>query len=158
MEKKLNILGETINQLGEKIALHYCKSCKENKPVEEFSKRHRGSQVGYRPLNQCKNCRSNPAKQLSNLKKIYNKPNDQYECPLCARKKNIVGYNGAFVLDHNHETGQARGWICHDCNNALARTGENPNVLQKMIEYLTIENREKYFPIEANFKHILKTK
>jgi hypothetical protein len=158
MEKKLNILGEIINPLGEGILLHYCKSCKQQKPVEEFSKRHRGSEVGYRPLNQCKQCRSKPSTQLFNLKKIYKKPDEQYTCPLCERKKEDVGYNGAFVLDHDHKTGKARGWICHDCNNALARIRENPNILQKMIKYLKMKNREKYFPIEANFKHVLSKK
>ena len=158
MEKELNILGETISPLGEEILLHYCKSCKENKPAEEFSKRHRGSKVGYRPLNQCKQCRSKPYTQLSSLKKVHKKPDEQYKCPLCKRKKEDVGYNGAFVLDHNHKTGQARGWICHDCNNALARIRENPIILKEMIEYLETKNREKYFPVEANFKHILMEK
>ena len=41
-----------------------------------------------------------------------------------------------WVLDHNHETGEFRGWICNDCNNALGKFNDDPKVLRIAIRYL----------------------
>ena len=40
------------------------------------------------------------------------------------------------VMDHNHETGDFRGVLCHNCNSALGLFGDNPDVLRKAADYL----------------------
>jgi len=40
--------------------------------------------------------------------------------------------------DHNHKTGNFRGWICFKCNVALGMVGDNISVLEKLINYLKI--------------------
>jgi Recombination endonuclease VII len=124
----------------EEAVTHYCRKCKQEKPLHEFSERHRGIFVGYKPYNQCKECEKKDNKERNKAKKYNAKPTDpDYCCPICERAIKDTGYNGEVVLDHDHKTGEFRGWICHDCNNALARTHENTKTLRNMIAYL-----EKY--------------
>jgi hypothetical protein len=40
------------------------------------------------------------------------------------------------VWDHDHATGEFRGWICSPCNTALGMVGDSREVLHKMIAYL----------------------
>lgn len=39
-------------------------------------------------------------------------------------------------FDHNHETGEFRGWICMRCNTAIGLVGENKETLLSIIKYL----------------------
>lgn len=50
-------------------------------------------------------------------------------CEICARV-------GPLDMDHCHETGMPRGWLCRRCNMGIGQLGESPAVLQKAIEYL----------------------
>ena len=42
----------------------------------------------------------------------------------------------ALHLDHDHQTGQFRGWLCHYCNTSLGRFGDNKHFLQRALDYL----------------------
>ena len=60
------------------------------------------------------------------------KPSDGL-CQFCSEK------HGGLVLDHDHDTGNFRGWICRRCNRAFAfieRLG-----LQKFANYLHQSNQ-----------------
>lgn len=37
----------------------------------------------------------------------------KYECAICRRKKTLV-------LDHDHKTNKARGYLCYTCNTRLS--------------------------------------
>ena len=50
-------------------------------------------------------------------------------CELC-------GERGHTVFDHNHGTGKFRGWLCHRCNRVLGSVKDDPNLLQKLADYL----------------------
>ena len=39
-------------------------------------------------------------------------------------------------LDHCHETGRVRGWLCHGCNTGLARFGDNVERVAAALDYL----------------------
>ena len=52
----------------------------------------------------------------------------------------ICHNSGSICFDHNHETGQFRGWICTNCNIALGYIKDNVQTLQAMIVYLQHEN------------------
>jgi hypothetical protein len=39
-------------------------------------------------------------------------------------------------IDHDHVTGEVRGLLCFRCNITLGKVGDDPDLLQKMIEYL----------------------
>ncbi len=40
------------------------------------------------------------------------------------------------VLDHDHETGEVRGFICAQCNTALGMVGDSPERLRSLAEYI----------------------
>jgi len=39
-------------------------------------------------------------------------------------------------VDHNHETGEVRALLCHNCNTAIGLIKEDTNVLASAIKYL----------------------
>ncbi len=40
-------------------------------------------------------------------------------------------------IDHCHQTGDFRGFLCKKCNSALGMLNDDPNQLQKLMEYLS---------------------
>jgi hypothetical protein len=65
------------------------------------------------------------------------KARQDYKCAICGIP-DAECYNGLH-LDHNHRTGQIRGFLCLGCNHAIGKMGDNPTLLYKAAEYL-----EKY--------------
>ena len=53
-------------------------------------------------------------------------------CEICG------GATRGIVFDHNHETGQFRGWICHPCNVILGLAKDSPEALRRLANYLEI--------------------
>jgi len=51
------------------------------------------------------------------------------ECEIC-------GKEGRICYDHDHNTGEFRGWICDRCNVALGMANENPKTLIAIAEYI----------------------
>ena len=51
-------------------------------------------------------------------------------------------------LDHDHRTGQFRGWLCHMCNLSLGKFGDGVEGLERAIVYLQHEV-EPLFPVDA---------
>jgi hypothetical protein len=43
------------------------------------------------------------------------------------------------VVDHNHTTMKVRGLLCSNCNTGIGLLGDNIDLLQAAIAYLTIE-------------------
>jgi hypothetical protein len=39
-------------------------------------------------------------------------------------------------MDHDHNTGEFRGWLCMKCNRSLGYAGDNRDRLQLLINYL----------------------
>lgn len=69
------------------------------------------------------------------MKKYGLKPKDIPDvCDLCDTK----GRNRRqeICVDHCHETGRVRGFLCHDCNIAIGKVGDDANLLRRMADYL----------------------
>ena len=43
-------------------------------------------------------------------------------------------------VDHDHETGEVRGILCFNCNQALGNVRDNPDVLRGLARYLDLHN------------------
>jgi hypothetical protein len=133
-----------------------CNKCNQNKPKSEFYKESRFTR-GYRYA--CKKCEAprfknyisqpgkkemrNETRRKWNRAKLYNFPPELYNqrlaeqensCAICGT--NTPGGRGQFHADHDHETNQPRGVLCHNCNVALGNFQDNPEILRAAIEYL----------------------
>lgn len=51
------------------------------------------------------------------------------QCECCGKEKELH-------LDHDHESGKFRGWLCTNCNTALGKLGDNIEGLLRAIHYL----------------------
>lgn len=63
------------------------------------------------------------------------KPDIFFICPIC-KKASIPGVTANLVIDHDHDTGNARTWICDSCNTGLGRFKDNIELLKEAIKYL----------------------
>lgn len=55
--------------------------------------------------------------------------NPDERCPICLRKANLV-------YDHDHATGEFRGWICSFCNTGLGYFRDSIFALGRAADYL----------------------
>jgi len=112
-----------------------CAKCKEELPITAFAKAN-----GNYPRSECRECGKKQAKIREILKEQHQKPNETYHCPVCKRGYEEIKYlgkrHGGWCLDHDHKTGQFRGWLCHDCNKALGFFKDDPILLKAAIEYI----------------------
>ena len=95
--------------------------------------------------NDCKKCKNKHDRERRALRKLYPKPKDiDYKCPICERVESDIKFTGSYGnksiwrLDHSHDTGKARGWICDCCNRGLGGQGfsESVRALKNAIKYL----------------------
>ena len=105
-----------------------CKTCCEIKSLKSFEVNMTTKSKTYYK-HTCKKCRNKQKAILAKLHKDNPKPSD-CTCPICK------GENKELVLDHNHSTGEFRGWICNDCNTAMGKLGDSHEVLARAIAYL----------------------
>lgn len=91
----------------------------------------------------CPSCLSTYHKVLGGLKKKHPIPSD-HACECCGKVEEDLtvhyGRSGnpisVWRLDHCHETGQFRGWLCANCNMGLGKFYDDPDLLNKAIQYL----------------------
>ena len=74
-------------------------------------------------------------------------------CECCGRETLLgSGCRGSgnatrLYFDHDHATGEFRGWICHACNGSLGYVRDRITHLEKLIAYL----RKQLMPGEEDF-------
>lgn len=122
---------------GEQLVTKTCIKCGEDKPLSYFATRtaDRKELITVERRNECKDCMGKERRVRRQLMKYQNKPSTDYTCPCCGRIASELNKNG-WVLDHDHKTGEFRGWLCDDCNGALGKVFDNPATLRKLAEYL----------------------
>lgn len=79
----------------------------------------------------------------SRLKRTYGISVHKYEemlcdqggsCAICEAKK--CASNNRLAVDHSHVTGAVRGLLCSNCNTALGKFQDRPELLLRAYEYL----------------------
>jgi len=111
-----------------------CKKCGSEKPMQEFPINntffHQATgEVRIIRKHTCNSCRYEQSKDRARLLKEHEKPSEA-ECPICLRTTDKL------VLDHDHDTGEFRGWLCNDCNSAVGKLNDDVGTLERAIKYL----------------------
>tara|TARA_R110000764_G_scaffold64425_1_gene135569 strand:+ start:164 stop:574 length:411 start_codon:yes stop_codon:yes gene_type:complete len=102
-----------------------CIKCNQEKPVESFAHfkdRGNGERV-------CTKCRTFLSKTAQDLRKVHAHPGKDYLCPICLKLEPLV-------LDHDHNTGEFKGWLCSRCNSALGFFEDDINYVRRALKYL----------------------
>lgn len=133
-----------------------CSRCKVQKELTEFYAA-KGSKDGHNSY--CKVCSYEKCKEwrLDNpdhdrkrsLKQRYGLTIEEWQvlvskqknlCAIClepnTQRNNKTEEVRSLHVDHNHDTGEIRGLLCHGCNAALGLVKDNVNTLVRMIDYL----------------------
>lgn len=132
---------------GDDFSEKICNRCHRLLPVSYFEKNQNAKDNKTRRRPTCRECRKDiDGKSLSSKEKqkaMQTKPYMQWwTCPIC-KKQTIPGLTSKIVLDHDHETGQVRTWICDSCNTGLGRFQEKTSILQNVINYLKQYQEER---------------
>ena len=104
-----------------------CYCCEKIKPVSHFSK-DRGR---YRHI--CKKCKVDNTRSARRAHRTA--PSKSKVCDCCGidPKERTLGI---LLMDHDHETGAFRGWICDLCNVGIGKLGDNLEGVMNAVNYL----------------------
>ena len=114
-----------------------CSKCERRLPLSSFSVSSGANFL--RP--ECKKCNNDLTKVRNRLRYKYGMPDSNYQCPICKKDETEVAgkggqRNGAWVIDHCHESETFRGWLCHSCNRSLGGFFDSVEFLKRAIIYL----------------------
>ena len=104
-----------------------CSECEEPKPLSYYAiDKAYITKVKRRP--DCKDCRKKQAILARKAKK--QAPEKPEVCDCCGKlpKK--------WQMDHCHDTGNFRGWVCLPCNRGIGMLGDRIEDVKKAHEYL----------------------
>jgi hypothetical protein len=133
-----------------------CAKCKETKSLSEYHK-DKGGYLGtayWCKVCACENSRKNHhlrkannpeyklAKKNDYIKNRYGLSLEEYEsklrtqrfCEIC--KLDLISSTDTPHLDHCHDTGKVRGFLCKHCNWGLGDFKDNETFLNSAINYL----------------------
>jgi hypothetical protein len=133
--------------------MKYCPRCQQELPVDAFgsNRSSRDGRTGY-----CRRCHHEVTRE--NAKRLYGSTRDyhlrrRYGLTSADVDAMIEAQGGTCAVcpgppqhvDHDHETGEVRGILCFNCNQALGNVRDNSMVLRGLARYL-----EKHRPLVAD--------
>lgn len=143
---KADIEAFEIKNTGDRCKYKVCDRCYKYLETETHFENNRIKKdniITKRPS--CKECRkikngvSIPRKQRIEWKKTRPVDGSLFACPIC-QKRTIVGISKV-VLDHNHSTGNVRGWLCESCNTGIGRFDDQIEIIRHAIDWLNKTNK-----------------
>jgi hypothetical protein len=129
-----------VRKTGDGFRKKICNVCHKLKKTTDFAKNQNAKNNRSVRRPSCKDCRIKMegirVSRGERLKWLKKKPaNEPFECPICG-KRTIAGITSKVVLEHDHRTGKAGGWICDSCNTGLGRFKDDIELLKRAIEFL----------------------
>lgn len=67
------------------------------------------------------------------------KKEQDYKCKICGQEGFCIGnknHTEKLVVDHDHESGQVRDLLCHNCNRALGLLQDSVIIADSALQYL----------------------
>jgi len=108
-----------------------CTKCGLLKPLEAFGP-HKCGALGLNP--KCRECcRKDSLKYTKDDREGKAARPRPTHCE-CCREPNTT--RRALHWDHDHVTGEFRGWLCHHCNIALGAVDDSIPLLEQLIAYI----------------------
>ncbi|MGY0063302.1 endonuclease VII domain-containing protein [Streptomyces sp. LZ34] len=112
----------------------YCQRCGEIKPHSEWDRNRTASDC---LSTACKACRAieGRARHLMRQYGITEAERDEMVasqmglCVICLKAP-------AIHVDHCHKTGKVRGVLCFNCNSAIGKLGDDPDIGRRAVAYL----------------------
>lgn len=139
-----------------------CSWCKQHKHVDDF---HIDSTNVYQRAYYCKECALSKGRDFHNKHKVNKVYKDKQRnswikrahkltlkeytekliaqdnmCAICGVK--LLAYGQLTHLDHNHQTGKLRAFLCTNCNRGLGHFKDSPELLAKAKAYLEFHNTD----------------
>ena len=74
------------------------------------------------------------------------KKEQDYKCKICGQEGFCIGnknHTEKLVVDHDHESGQVRDLLCHNCNRALGLLQDSVIIADSALQYLKRWKAEK---------------
>jgi len=130
---------------------YICSTCKEEQSVSEFATSETSPSLaspifGY--TGTCKTCLKLTGK-FSKLKTQYNLSQEDFNkilieqkgrCKICNIEIETFTFKNnkanTLCVDHCHNTGKVRGFLCNNCNRALGLFKDNENILKNAYNYI----------------------
>jgi hypothetical protein len=105
-----------------------------------MGKPHRALAAQLRPANYSQRRKAWLARNVESRRafrrKWAGKPAPTRPCPPACELCEQPPGKRSLHLDHDHETGAFRGWLCSNCNSGLGLFRDNPRLLRKAAKYL----------------------
>ena len=122
------LLQPTLSQaiLGQK-SIKWCSGCKQEVDQSNFYK-YNGSWDGLQPY--CKDCQKQYSKHYQKAKKS---APPKTPCRICGSEEQLR-------MDHDHVSGNFRGWLCHRHNVAIGLLNDSIDELHQVIHYLSTKH------------------
>jgi hypothetical protein len=113
-----------------------CNTCGEVKTLDNFYfLEYKSGTIEYK--RKCKDCNQRENAIISKLKALNPIDRSVHKCEICnTTLKDIDRGPKRFVLDHCHDTGKFRGWLCQSCNTGIGALGDDHKIVEKALEYL----------------------
>lgn len=129
-----------VTRVGDAFPKKVCNVCQRYLDTSQFQLNQNGK--GDRPVRRpsCNACREIIDGVATNFRERreweLRRPHlVPFKCPICG-KVTVPGLTSKIVLDHDHNTGRIRGWICDSCNTGIGRFKDDIDLLKRAIKYL----------------------
>ena len=130
-----------LKDTGDEFERKICDRCfllKDTQMDFENNRIKKGGKITKRPS--CRPCRTKnnginiPLKVKAEWLKRKPKLGELFTCPICNKKS--LGGMTRHVLDHNHKSGEVRGYLCESCNTGIGRFDDDIHQIENAIEWV----------------------